>query len=109
MIVAPERLTPGSSTGTGPVRRRRGPERHFGDADDCAWLDQPLDHQDRDAAEDQRHSDDLRIAEQRLDLVDQQEAEDRRGQEADEDVADEPPRHRLASNRPSSTAQKVRQ
>ena len=49
------------------------------------------------------------VAEQRLDLVDQQEAEDRRRQEADEDVADEAPRHGLPRTMPSSTAQKVRQ
>ena len=74
-----------------------------------ADLDQPLDHQDRDSAHDERDRDDHRVAEQRLDLVDQQEAEDRRGQERDQDIADEPPRQWLILNRPSITAQKVRQ
>ena len=42
----------------------------------------------------------MRIAEQRLDLLDQDEAEDRRRQEADQDVADEAPRHRVAPDQP---------
>ena len=110
MIVAPERLTPGiiarhwmkptptavpSGISATPTMSGR--------------LHQPLDHEDRDAADDQRTATIFGAAEQRLDLVDENEAEDRRGKEGDQDVADEAPRHRIALISPSSTAQKVRQ
>ena len=109
-MVAPERLTPGiidrhwimptptalpSEMSATPFSRalRRG----------------PLDHQDGDAAEQQRPGDDGGAAEHCLDPVDEQEAQYRRGQEGDQYVAHEAPAFRLFRKRPVSTAQKVRQ
>ena len=62
MIVAPERLTPGIIarhwTRPTPIAVF---ERHFGDADDVGSLHQLLDDEDRDAADDERDGDDLRV------------------------------------------------
>ena len=75
-------------------------DRHFRDADDVGPLDHALDEEDRDPADDQRDRHHLGIAEQRFDMLDQEKAEDRRRQEADQDVADEPPRDGVAAEQP---------
>ena len=100
-MVAPERLTPGTIarhwTRPTPITVPSGSSAT------PTWppgRDQLLDGDDGDAAENEGDRDDLGIAEQRLDLVDQEEAEDRRGQKGDEDIADEPPRHRVALQHP---------
>ena len=91
-MVAPERLTPGHHRqALDQADAERLAERDVGDALLVALGRGPLDRQDRDAAEQQRPGDDQRAAEHRLDPVDQDEADHRRGQEADDDVAEEAP------------------
>ena len=63
-------------------------------------LHHALDQQDGDAAGDQRPGDDLRRAQQHLDIIVQRQADDRRGNEGDDQVAQEAPAHGLPPQQP---------
>ena len=65
------------------------PKRDVGDAAAVGRLGPPFDQQDGEAAEDQRHRDDHRIAEQQLDRVADRQPDHHRRNEGDEQVADE--------------------
>jgi hypothetical protein len=67
---------------------------------DVAARREPLDREDREAADDQRDRDDLRVPEQRLDMLVQRETDHRRRDKRDHQVAQEQPGFRLTLQQP---------